>query len=94
MSNLIRKIEMAGVMSVQDLIDTLEDIDDKDASVFISCDYGDRSHTQQLLAVETVEETTELGIDESCYSHTGLARGPEAVAGLDDGELDVVILVT
>lgn len=45
-----------------------------DAVVCFACDYGDYHHTQQLLPVETVDETQcDEALVESAYSRSGLA---------------------
>ncbi len=57
-------------ITVRELIDALE-LEDENALVIFSADYGDYSHTQQALFIEgTTEEVT---IHESAYSRTGFA---------------------
>ena len=61
-------------MTVEDLIDALEEFP-KDAKVLFACDYGDISHTEQALPVESagpIEELREM-LAESAYSHSGMA---------------------
>ena len=92
MAAAIKLIERAKAMTVQDLIDSLEDVRDKSAPVFMQSNYGDHCGTQQLLPVDTVEQTTELGVDETAYSGSGLAR--QVIEGRDDvGDFDVVVLL-
>lgn len=83
-------------LTVEELIAKLEELP-QDARVFFACDYGDYSHTQQALPVDSVEELTENELEESGYSHSGVAlRDPdhedEDEKGSDEDPTPIVVL--
>jgi len=86
-------------LTVRDLIEALEEMD-QDAPMVFASDYGDICHTTQALPVGRVGRVGIGEIEESAYSHSGLAirdEGEEA-NGLvidddyDDYEPPVVVL--
>ena len=87
-------IERSAVMTVRDLREMLDGFEDN-APVFVQTDYGDHCHTQQLLPIETVEDTNENGIEKTAYSISGIARRDDPLDDDDDDtECNVVVLVT
>lgn len=85
--------KLRNAMTVADLIAELQCFPD-DALVCFACDYGDISHTQQCLPVETADELeSDECLAESAYSQSGVAI--ERVEDEDEhnGDLpDVIIL--
>lgn len=65
-----------GAMTVKQLRKALEDYPD-DAPVVVSCDYGDRGNTQQVLAFDAVDGISRGEVCESGYSTSGYALGDE-----------------
>jgi hypothetical protein len=85
--------QLQNALTVRQLIETLEG-EDPNAVVVFACDYGDRSHTQQAIPVESAEKLYSQ-IRESAYSQSGLAvcdEDDEDECELFDGEQNVVIL--
>lgn len=81
-------------MTVEELIDILQDCY-PGTKVIFKCDYGDISHTQQALAVSSVELLAESGftLRESGYSNSRVAVeecDDDEEPGVD--EYDVIIL--
>jgi hypothetical protein len=81
-------------LTVADLIAELEGMN-PDAKVVFVCDYGDYTHTQQALPVETIEATGAAAycLTTSAYSRSGLALAEME----EDGEAnpdctDIVVL--
>lgn len=68
----IRRV-LESAMTVAELIEELESLPGNCRVVF-ACDYGDHSHTQQLLPVETADEYDPdvEAIEETGYSRSGL----------------------
>jgi hypothetical protein len=81
--------ELRNALTVKQLIETLEG-EDPDAIVVFACDYGDHSHTQQALPVESAEMLYDK-IRESAYSQSGLAICDEDED--DDGEDQKVVVL-
>ena len=66
--------KLRNALTVADLIESLQAIEDQDAVVVFGCDYGDHGHTEQALPVTVVEELShEESISESTYSNSGLS---------------------
>lgn len=81
-------------LTVEELLDILQDCDG-DTKVIFKCDYGDIGHTQQALAVTSVELLYDSGckLEESGYSLSGVAIeevDPDGDEEPDD--LDVIVL--
>jgi hypothetical protein len=65
--------ETAHCMTVEELIDELSSCS-PDAKVFFQSDYGDHSHTQQLLFINGIAPIRSMDeITTTAYSKTGLA---------------------
>ena len=81
---------LRGSMTVAELRHALADLPD-DAIVALASDYGDRSHTTQLLPVEMVKPVSEAWVTESAYSDSRLRlrSGDE----FEDGGGDHVVVV-
>jgi hypothetical protein len=69
-------------ITVRQLRQLLFDVDDQEAIVVFSSDYGDHSHTEQVHAIRG--EFEEVQIETSAYSQSGWA-----VINEDDDEADV-----
>lgn len=65
-------IERLSGMTVADLIETLRQFN-QEAIVAFTSDYGDRSHTQQVHGVGSVEPVGEEQLYETPYSDSGVA---------------------
>ena len=82
-------------LTVSDLIEELQSMD-PDAKVLFACDYGDISHTVQVLPVETIDEGDEdtERLEETCYSNSGVmlvdlcddGHGEKDLDDMDDEE--------
>ncbi len=70
MKSELRQLESA--LTVEDLICELEAMP-KDARVLFACDYGDITHTQQALPVESINERGGTSLVDSAYSRSGVA---------------------
>ena len=87
-------------MTVAELKDLLENYDEEAVVVFV-CDYGDHSHTQQALLIESAEELNSSDFHESAYSNSGIAQNrsnddfdKEVEEDVDEeDEIQVVVLV-
>ena len=76
-------------MTVSELREHLEDLEHEghgDKEVYAACDYGDYSHTMQL--IET-EYPTVIKPAETAYSHTGLCIARDG----EDSDLDEVVIL-
>ena len=85
--------QLQNALTVRQLIETLEG-EDPNAVVVFACDYGDLSHTQQAIPVESAEKLYDK-IRESAYSQSGLAvcdGDDEDECELSDDEQNIVIL--
>lgn len=72
-------------MTVADLIEVLQDCD-PEARVMFACDYGDISHTQQVLPVDEAADLSDLEgsyLADSGYSRSGVSLETE----LDDDDM-------
>jgi len=86
------KIErlMENTLTVAELIELLEDYD-RDAKVVLVADYGDRSHTQQAIAIKGITsnmEDTELVLTETAYSKSGVEVAEYDCDDHDNEELE------
>lgn len=82
-------------MTVAELVEELRQLD-QDAVVAFACDYGDISHTEQLLPVGTADELCYETVEESAYSHSGIAvraLGDEDSDEDLDGEDEPLVVV-
>ena len=70
-------------LQVRDLIQELEQMD-RDAYVVFQSDYGDHTHTQQALFVESVDELDTA--DQALYDSPGYSRSGVAIRERDEGE--------
>lgn len=79
-------------MTVRALIDILEEIPEEHhhKPVLISPDYGDRTHTEQLLAIKEVAACIPRN---SGYSDTGYAYDPDNECDMDSEADDMVIVL-
>lgn len=68
-NNVHRRLDQA--MTVEQLKERLEGLDDKTVIVFV-CDYGDHGHTQQALPVWDVNTFPRTKFDETAYSRSGI----------------------
>jgi len=83
---------LSNAMTVEDLIEFLQQYDPKSKVVFTS-DYGDICHTQQCHAVQMVGDLDEMGgvLKESAYSNSGVAL-EEAEYIEECDEIEVVVI--
>ena len=85
-----------GCMTVADLRSSLVDLPDG-AIVMLAADYGDRSHTTQLLPVEATRPLSLMAITESGYSGSGYRlrdrdESEEAAAECENCDIIAVVL--
>ena len=69
-------------MTVEQLIGNLRGAD-PDAVVVFVCDYGDYTHTQQALQIETMDVHTGTDFHDSAYSGSGIALNKEDLGPID-----------
>lgn len=78
-------VELETGISVEELIDELQTLD-PEAVVVMTADYGDISHTQQVLPVRSIRTIGDHEhVVESGYSHSGMALVSDDI---DNGDLD------
>jgi hypothetical protein len=84
-------------MTLRDLFDAIEDLrrenpdtDVDGMEVYVSCDYGDHSHTQQLVGIG---DPRIIKPRKTAYSETGLALPHEDEEGEEHGSGDEVIVL-
>lgn len=79
-------VELEAGISVDELIDELQ-THDPEAVVVMTADYGDISHTQQVLPVRSVRAIEDHEhVVESGYSHSGMALVSDDNDNGDDDE--------
>lgn len=85
--------KLSNALTVRELIEELQVFPD-DCRVVFACDYGDHSHTQQALPVQTASEIQdgEETVVKSAYSQSGLAIDSVEDPDEDDETFDVVVL--
>ena len=89
MSNILRRFN---ALTVADLRHELADLPDE-ALVGLVSDYGDRSHTPQLLPVEAVRGVSEAWVAETPYSESKLRLRDRDDDFPDDGDRDGPIVL-
>lgn len=80
-------------MSIHDLIETLTEFAEEhgdDTLVVSSCDYGDITHTEQLVEIQEVEVTHPI---KSGYSNSGYAYNKDMDPDDHDYENDTNIVI-
>lgn len=84
---------LRGSITVADMRQALVGLPDEAILALVS-DYGDRSHTAQLLPIEVVKPVSEAWIAESGYSESGLRlRSSDEEIEEDEGGDPVVVVL-
>ncbi len=79
-------------ISIQSLHDLLEDLIDRghgECSIFMSSDYGDYGHTEQLLTID--EDIHHVPVVTSGYSETGFSISNDGDEDDEDSEMAFVL---
>ena len=78
-------------MTVAELRETLADFPDE-AIVIAASDYGDRSHTTQVLPIQAARGVSRDQVSDSAYSRSGWKLKTDEENDVDNGDVAFVVI--